>query len=200
MGLGPGDRHELVMTVLGDVVLQLHHSTIMPKDLARYLVSALRNRIRSRLRDASRAVARSEQASSAHGAAGQRVVAECHSAYGLRLAEGHGEDAPALSRAIRRLAEFSAQSLSTLDASLMVGLSNYVPLRELAGREGITYGAARVRVHRLRERFRKLAVQHLATLDVTERQELQGFFRRAGVVLDTAGGSERVGDDKETER
>jgi hypothetical protein len=66
----------------------------------------------------------------------------------------------------------------------MVGISRHIPLRDIAVQSGISYGAARVRVHRLRERFVKLARQHVVTLEPDERVELQRFFRRAGVLLD----------------
>jgi DNA-directed RNA polymerase specialized sigma24 family protein len=200
MGLGPGDRREMVTTVLDDVVMRLQASSAVPADFIQYLVTALRNRVRTGLRQSRRSAARSEEAFSMAGSSGQRVVAECHSAYGLRASEpADAEDIQSLRLGIRKLAEFSAQALSTVDASLMVGLGRLMPLRELAAREGISYGAARVRVHRLRERFRKLAVQHLSTLEPAEREELEQFFRRAGVVLDS-GNAAGVRRDKESGR
>jgi DNA-directed RNA polymerase specialized sigma24 family protein len=191
MGLGPGDRRELVMTVLDDVAMRLCESSKVPKDFTRYLVGAVRNAIRSRVRESKRTAARCEQAYSGHGSSGQRIVAECHSAYGLRAVDGSDTDeSSSIGTGIAKLAEFSAQSLSTLDASLIVGIGRFIPLRQLADREGITYGAARVRVHRLRERFRKLAAQHLSTLEPVERRELERFFRRAGFVLDVGDGAD----------
>ena len=196
MGLGPGDRREIVTTVLDDVLMRLQASNAVPVDFAQYLVVALRNRVRSGLRQSRR----SGEASLNAAFAGEMVIAECHSAYGLQAARpADADDEQSLPLAIRKLAEFSAQALSTVDGSLMVGLGRLIPLRDLAAQEGITYGAARVRVHRLRERFRKLAVQHLSTLEPAERRELERFFRRAGVVLnagDAAGGRR----DKESGR
>jgi DNA-directed RNA polymerase specialized sigma24 family protein len=200
MGLGPGDRREMVTTVLDDVIMRLHASNAVPADFIQYLVVALRNRVRSGFRQSRRSAVRSETALSVTGSSGQRVVAECHSSYGLRASESaDADDVPSLRLAIRKLAEFSAQALSPVDASLMVGLGRLIPLRELAAREGISYGAARVRVHRLRERFRKLAAQHLSTLEQAERKELEQFFRRAGVVLDS-GDAAGVRRDKESGR
>jgi hypothetical protein len=66
---------------------------------------------------------------------------------------------------------------------VIVGVGRHMPLREMAGQLGITYGAARVRLHRLRERFRKLASHYVVTLKPDEKREIERFFRRAGVHL-----------------
>jgi hypothetical protein len=86
---------------------------------------------------------------------------------------------------IEKFALWSAQTLSDLEAALMIGLGNRVPLRELAEQNGISYGAARIRVHRLRERFRKLVTQYVASLGTDERREMQRFFKRANITLQT---------------
>lgn len=200
MGLGPGDRREMVTTVLDDVVMRLQASSAVPANFIRYLVVALRNRVRDGVRQSRRSAVRSEDALSMSGPSGQRVVAECHSAYGLRTSQpADADDVQSLRLSIWKLAVFSAKALSAQDASLMMGLGRQMPLQDLAALEGITYGAARVRVSRLRERFRKLAAQHLSTLGPAERRELEQFFRRAGVVLDPgdAAGGRR---DKESGR
>ena len=66
---------------------------------------------------------------------------------------------------------------------MVIRVGRHVPLREIADQLGITYGTARVRLHRLRERFRKLAIEHLHSLRSDERAELERFFRRAEVIL-----------------
>ena len=184
MGVPAEERDELVTTVLGDVLLHLQETDLLPRDLARYVVGSLRNRARNGHRDRERRDARLERAYSHQVYGGQRVVAECHSEYGIRSAGAADEgDDGKLSRAIAKLAAFSAQALGPDDAALMVGLSHHVPLRDLAAHAGISYGAARVRVHRLRERFRKLLPRFVSTLDAGERAEMERFLRRAGVVL-----------------
>jgi DNA-directed RNA polymerase specialized sigma24 family protein len=185
MGVPADEADELVMTLLDDFVLHVQDTDAVPTQLARYLVGALRNRVRSRYRQATRRRAHDERAYGEHGQSGQRVVAECHSQHGLRAAEPTDVD-PAeahMQSAIEKLAAKSALALTTVEASLMVGLSRHIPLRELAAQAGISYGAARVRVHRLRERMVKLAIQHLATLQADERREIERFLRRAGVYL-----------------
>ena len=184
LGLAAGDRDELVTTVLNDFVLHLCESELAPRELARYLVGALRNRARNSRRDALRHEATDERAYVDHGPAGQRIVAECHSEYGLRSSLGpDAGDVASMRSAIATLAAMSALALREDELAMMVGLSRHVPLRDLAEQAGITYGNARVRLHRLRERFRKLAAQHVESLAPTERREMERFFRRAEVSL-----------------
>jgi RNA polymerase sigma factor (sigma-70 family) len=184
MSVPDEDRDELVVTLLDDVVMHLQESALPPRELGSYLVAALRNRARNLHRDRRRRDGRSEDAYTEHGTGRERIVAECHSEYGLRQvsAEAEGDHAP-LRSAIGKLAIRSALALDQAERELMVGVGRCVPLRDLAAQAGISYGAARVRVHRLRERMLKLAIQHLATLDDVERRELERFFRRAGVSL-----------------
>jgi hypothetical protein len=96
-----------------------------------------------------------------------------------------------LHAAVAKLAEWSALALREDELALMIGVSRHIPLRELAAQAGVTYGAARVRVHRLRERFRKLVLQHVASLEADERHEVERFLRRAGLCLETR--AERAG-------
>jgi RNA polymerase sigma factor (sigma-70 family) len=197
MSIPPEERDEMVTTLLDDVVLRLQDAELPPRELGRYLVGALRNRARNRHRDRKRRHASSERAYSEHGRAAERIVAECHSSYGLEQAAPPGDESPPLRSAIEKLATKSALALTDVERELMVGLSRRIPLRELAEEAGLTYGAARVRVHRLRERFLKLAIQHVASLEDAEKREMERFFRRAGVPLEpdeVAGRGTRAGD------
>jgi len=92
-------------------------------------------------------------------------------------------EARTLREPIAGLAVRSAQMLSKEETVMLVCVGRHLPLREIAGQLGISYGAARVRLHRLRERFRKLAIEHVASLKADERRELERFFRRAEVSL-----------------
>jgi DNA-directed RNA polymerase specialized sigma24 family protein len=196
LGVPAGNRDELVTTVLHDFVLHLCETENAPRELARYLVGALRNRARTRHRDARRHRETDELAYVEHGPAGQRIVAESHSEYGLRSSLGpDADDAAPVRSAIARLAAAATLALRDDELAMMVGLSRHVPLRELAVEGGITYGTARVRLHRLRERFRRLAVQHLHSLAPHERHELERFFRRAGVSLAATTSARGTTDD-----
>jgi DNA-directed RNA polymerase specialized sigma24 family protein len=184
LGIEPDRRSEFVTTLLDDAVIHLMEYQIAPRNLARYLVASLRNRARNRHRDSHRRRAARENAYGEHGTANQRIVAECHSAYGLRASTPFDAAASDSIRGpIARLAEESKRRLSAEEIRMLVCLGRHMPLREIAAQLGISYVAARVRLHRLRERFRKIAIEHVASLKVSERRELERFFRRAEVSL-----------------
>jgi DNA-binding Lrp family transcriptional regulator len=183
MSVPPSECRTFVETLLGDVAIHLAESDVAPRELARYLVSALRNRVRTRHRDESRQDARKEVGYAEYGQSTERIVAECHSEYGMRNAQQPGTDGDVpLRSAIAKLAMKSACELTPEELTMMMGVGRHVPLRDLAEQLGITYGAARVRLSRLRARFLKLALQYLRTLEETEAKEMERFFRRAGVL------------------
>ena len=186
LGTPADERAELVTTVLDDFVLHVQDDRIVPYDVARYLVAAVRNRIRTRHRDRARARALHERAYTTTISSGQRIVAESHSEFSLRSAQAMDEGASdTLGVAVGKLAEWSALLLRPEELVLMIGVSRHVPLRDVARQLGISYAAARVRVHRLRERFRTLVLQHVASLDPNEKREVERFLRRAGICLES---------------
>ena len=104
------ERAELVTTVLDDVAMHLNGVAIPPREFTRYLVAALRNRARTRHRDRTRRQASDERSYTTLDTSAQRVIAECHSEYGLDSARAPGHaPAPPLSVAIEQLAAMSAR-------------------------------------------------------------------------------------------
>ena len=187
MSIDPEDAAHFVTTLLDDVVLHLMENALAPRHLARYLVAALRNRARNRHRDSKRRRTMFDGAYIEIDRGDQRVIAESHSQYSLRASGPANEaDSIPLRSAIRELAEKSARELTPDEMIMIVGVGRHLPLRDLAEQLGITYGTARVRLHRLRERFRKIAMQYMVTLKADERREMERFFRRAEVRLDGA--------------
>ena len=184
LGIDGDERDEMVTTLLDDVVLHLMEQRLAPKDLARYLVAAFRNRARRRHRDLSRRENRETAGYSEIGGAHQSVVAECVSDYTLAVTNGD-ETLPGQS-AISGLAQFVSGQLAAEEMRMMIGIGRHMPLREIADQLSISYGAARVRVHRLRERFRGIASTYLATLAPEQKKELSRFFRRAELELPPA--------------
>ena len=183
MSIGPDERDGFVTTLLDDVVLHLMERQIAPRNLSSYLIASLRNRGRNWHRDTHRRLVAREFAYGAPDTSGQRIVAECHSAYGIR-ASSREEAAEISTRAvIARLAARVSRELTREELMMMIRVGRHAPLREIADQLGITYGTARVRLHRLRERFRKVAIEHLHSLKSDERAELERFFRRAEVSL-----------------
>jgi RNA polymerase sigma factor (sigma-70 family) len=183
MSVDSEQRDELVTTLLDDAVLHLMEHQIAPRHLTRYLVAALRNRARNRHRDSHRRLAIRENAYRDSSGAGQMIVAESHSAYGLRAAIPIDADASGARAPIMRLAERYMAMLSTDQITMLIRVGRHMPLREIAGQLGISYGAARVRLHRLRERILKDVIEHVNSLKADERRQLERFFRRAQVSL-----------------
>jgi DNA-directed RNA polymerase specialized sigma24 family protein len=187
-GVDPAERAELVTTVLDDFVLHVLESGHPPHDVSRYLVAAVRNRIRNHRRDRMQRHAHAARAATTLHGTEQRVVAESHSEYSLRAVAAPDmevDDRAPLESAILKLARWSAAELRADELALMVGVSHHVPLRDVAAQLGISYVAARVRLHRLRDRFRKLVLQHVATLEAEERREVERFLCRAGIDLES---------------
>lgn len=184
MSIGQDERDEFVMTVLDDVVLHLMEHHIVPRYLTRYVVASLRNRARNWHRDSGRRLAARERAYTQPSASEQRIVAECHSEYGMRASEQRGGDpSSSPSGSIAGLAQRLARDLTRDELVMLICVERHLPLREIAEQLGITYSAVRVRLHRLRDRFRKLAIEHVRALKPEERHELERFFRRAEVSL-----------------
>jgi RNA polymerase sigma factor (sigma-70 family) len=189
MGVDGDERDEMVTTLLDDVVLHLIEQRLAPRELTRYLVAAFRNRARRRHRDSLRRENRDATGYSEIGGAHQSVIAECVSEYTLSVTDAsESRDRSVISR----LAERVAGELDASEMTMMVGIGRHMPLREIAEQVGITYGAARVRVHRLRERFRGIASTYLATLAPEEQKELSRFFRRAELDLPPAPVNQRA--------
>jgi DNA-directed RNA polymerase specialized sigma subunit, sigma24 homolog len=191
LGIEPDDRAELVTTLLDDFILHAQDAVTPPRDVARYLVAAVRNRVRNHYRARTRMRVLTERAATTLPGTEQRVVAECHSEYDVRTSSSASVTPTPLDTAVTKLAVWSAQALREDDQTLMMGVSHHVPIRELAAQLGISYAAARVRVHRLRERFRKLVLQHVKSLDAEEQREVERFLRRAGHCLEPR--AERAG-------
>jgi RNA polymerase sigma factor (sigma-70 family) len=184
MGIDGDERDDMVTTLLDDVVLHLMEHRLAPRDLVRYIVAAFRNRARRRHRDFSRRESNQTAGYSEIGGANQPVVAECISEYTISVTDAG--DTPQNRSVISALARRVGAELDANEMTMMIGIGRHMPLREIAGQIGISYGAARVRVHRLRERFRGIAASYLATLEPEEKDELSRFFRRAELELPPA--------------
>ena len=196
MSIAPDDGDEFVTTVLDDVVLHLMEHHIVPRHLTRYVVASLRNRARNWHRDSGRRIAARERAYTEPIAFGERIVAECHSEYGINASRLVDADrCSPVPGSIAGLAERSARELTRDELVMLICIERHLPLREVAQELGVSYSSVRVRLHRLRERFRKMAIEHVHALKPDERQELERFFRRAQVSLSpraTAGKEEKV--------
>jgi DNA-directed RNA polymerase specialized sigma24 family protein len=184
MSVPVGERDQIVETLLDDIVIHLVEVENPPRELTSYIVTSLRNRVRTGHRDSTRAQRNDESAYAEYGDSTERIVAECHSEYGMRasLPMDDSRRAP-LRSAVKKLADKSAKELSADELALMIGVGRHIPLRDLADQLGLSHGALRVRLSRLRDRFIKLATQYVTTVDPAEKNEIVRFLRRAGVHL-----------------
>jgi DNA-directed RNA polymerase specialized sigma24 family protein len=175
LGIPPASREELVTTVLDDVVMHFQNVPSPPRVLGKYVVAALRNRVRNVKREDSRRLRRIE-------AVGEQSLEAFQSSYALRAANPEADcDEQLLRSAVAKLATHSVKELSEGELHLCVGMARQIPIRELAEQLGIAYGTARVRVSRLRDRLEKIIRQHTATLVDDERREVDRFIRRSGI-------------------
>jgi len=196
MNIAAEDRGELVTTLLDDVVLHLIERQASPRNFSRYLVAALRNRARNWHRDSHRRLEARERAYDEPATSPQRIVAECHSEYAIRASARVAVDSGSRVREpIVRLAERLSRELTREEQVMMICIGRHVPLREVADELGVAYGTARVRLHRLRSRFRKLVIDYMRSLKPDERVELERFFRRAEVILPGAAAAKQQEKD-----
>ena len=165
----PAERRELVLDLLADVAMGLMRGTIRPpRSLGGYLVTALRRRLIDRHR---RRLVR-------------RDVVPLDEVRDARLADAAPHDAETAaadeaSVALAALARHLEAHLDETDARMVLWLGERVPQRLIAEWVGMSHGALRTRVSRLREALRQVARPYIATLDGPERAEVARFFRRA---------------------
>jgi RNA polymerase sigma factor (sigma-70 family) len=182
-----GEREEAVMEFLDDAVLRLRMPTVpVPRSLASYLATSFKHRFRNRRRDdACRERLYLGQATEM-GAEGERAVLDVCSEHTVRMTRGPAWEHAALSPVLERLALAMENQLGADERRMLAWLGQRVPQREIAEWLGVSHGAVRVRVSRLRERLRRAARAYTETLGDDERLELERYLRRSAA-LDEAG-------------
>lgn len=192
LGVPASDRGDLVSDTLRGVVLTLVRAgSTVPQSLTGYAIIALRNAHGNGRRQAQRIAAleraiRQELLSQSPVEDPVDVADDPAATRPLDTPDVACEPEPVQTRYSRVLAALTAAlgaRLSTEEWQLLAWLADYVPQRDMARWLGISHGAVRVRVHRLRERLREVAQSFGSTLPLLEQRELERFFRRAGVSL-----------------
>ena len=113
----------------------------------------------------------------------ERVVSTASSDDALRASRGPEAEDQSLSPAIERLALELERGLSADERQILGWLSQRVPQRQIAEWLGVTHGAARVRVARLRARLAAAAIRYAHRTDAADRTELDWFFGRLGLPM-----------------
>lgn len=174
----PALWREVVDDCLGDVALRLRrYTTPVPRSLTPYLVRALRlHRLALRRGDRRRLDGKRDG-----GGLGEDVpgaVTSTLSEAALRDSPGPDYERAPASPALERLASMVEEGLSAEEEQILSWVSRWVPQSEIAEWLGISHGAARNRVMRLRARLKETALRYAASFTGRERVELIEFFRR----------------------
>jgi RNA polymerase sigma factor (sigma-70 family) len=193
-------RAEMVDECLDDVAMRLRlHTTAPPRNLTPYLIRALRlQRLMARRTERRRKPTNPDE----HSADDYRPadlegptarsdrfdsstrVDEAALSEGTRHAsEGVDFERPPASPALLRLAATLAEGLDEEERLLFIWLGNWIPQSQIAQWLGISHGAARVRVARLRERLKAAVLRVVSTCTDEDYRQLVAFFRRISIAI-----------------
>jgi RNA polymerase sigma factor (sigma-70 family) len=162
------DQEAVVVEVLGDMAERLTSQSVrIPRSMAGYLVTSLRNRLLNERRSEARRRQLGEAALSEIETHRERAMVDLCSEASLRASRGAARLAAALDR-----------ELSDDERRLVSWLGQHVTQRQIAAWLGISLAATAKRVLRLRTRLRDAADAYIAELDPAEQRELHDFFRR----------------------
>ena len=179
------DAGAAAMDALSHVAMRLRAGTgPAPSRLAAYLARVLYRLVRSDARGTLRHRAL-ELAASEEAAAGspERVIRAASSEYAIRACLGPGAEAAlGLTPALQRLAAALDAALDDGERRALRMLGDGLPQREIAEALGITHGAARTRITRLRQRLVRAALAYASTAPPTDAAEVRRLLRRAGVL------------------
>jgi RNA polymerase sigma factor (sigma-70 family) len=175
---------ERVNEFLDDAALRLARiASAPPHSLAAYLAAAFRRRDHNRVRDLRCREELRDAYSVDAGGGSERTILSATSEDAVRISHGPGWERATLSPAIERLALALEEGLSNDERQLLAWLGARVPQREIALWLGVTHGAMRVRITRLRARLRDAALRHAFRLEGPERAEIARFFRRVDIEI-----------------
>ena len=180
-GVQPALREETVVETLNDAAVTLmKYSTRIPRSLVAYLVSSVRHRVGASARSARRVAEGEREFNDELDSAD--VLARSSSEASLRASRGPWGEASVLSPALERLASALDEGLTEEERMILDWVARWVPQRVIAEWVGMSHGALRIRVWRLRERLREAAVVYADHLSPAERLELKDFFRRTAML------------------
>lgn len=181
-GIRPEDQSALVTEFLDDVAMRFGSSSLpAPRSLGGYLAAGFRARLAQEARGERRRQARVAGLSTDIGSGSELAVAEALSAYSIALTEGpearegstggggSTRGAGARSRLIATLMNGASDS----ERKMLGLMAQRMPQREIAELLGVSAGAVRVRILRLRERLWHEAVNYVNTVPVEEGLALQ---------------------------
>jgi RNA polymerase sigma factor (sigma-70 family) len=173
----PALRREVVDECLDDIVMYLlKYTTPIPRSLAPYLVKAFRYQRLKRLQTEFRRQAR-ERHGSGPGTLGMAALGTASEA-SVRDSAGPLAEPALPSQGVERLGTMVEEGLTEEEEMVMSWVSHNVSQAEMAEWLGVTPGAVRTRVWRLRARLKETSERYAAAFTGRERRELDDFFRR----------------------
>jgi RNA polymerase sigma factor (sigma-70 family) len=173
------DQEAVVVEVLGDMAERLTSQSVrIPRSMAGYLVTSLRNRLLNERRSEARRRQLGEAALSEIETHRERAMVDLCSEASLRASRGAAWEPFPTRPALARLAAALDRELSDDERRLVSWLGQHVTQRQIAAWLGISLAATAKRVLRLRTRLRDAADAYIAELDPAEQRELHDFFRR----------------------
>jgi RNA polymerase sigma factor (sigma-70 family) len=173
------------LDALSHVAMRLRAGTgPAPSRLAAYLARVLYRIVKTGARGAlrHRALELSVSEEAAAGSA-ERVIRAASSEYAVRACLGPGAEAAlGLTPALQRLAAALDLALDDPERRALRMLGDGLPQREIAEALGITHGAVRTRITRLRQRLVRAALAYASTAPPADAAEVRRLLRRAGVL------------------
>ena len=164
----PSERRELARDVVAEVVMQLlRPGARMPRNLPGFLTTGLRRRVIDRRRRQARAPEVSLDETRDADVV-DRVELE------QRAPEAGGV------HALARLADHLESHVDDVELHILHWLGERVPQRVIAEWLGMSHGALRMRVARLRDRLREVTRGYCLAVDRESQEQLARFFARYG--------------------
>jgi len=177
-GVRTDRREEIVGDFMAAIAMKLARPrSAVPESLAAYVATSFRHHLIDRARAASVRGDVLREALSERDS-GEQVVASLSSESALHESSP-GERGLALSPVLRALLRHIENETSEDERRLLRWLAEHVPQRQIAEWIGITHGAARLRVMRLRARLRESVLDHAGRLPPSERDEVMRLLGRA---------------------
>ena len=186
-GVQPAERLRLATEFLDEAAFRLGTTvTTIPSMMASYLAAGFYRHLALALRREGRKQRRHDALLEPFGSTGELAVGELCSDYTIHAThaaddDGAGPAADDLVRTLRRgLVTRLYGKARPEDQQLLGYLREGMPPREIAPMLGITHGALRVRIMRLRARMRSLTAEYLNELGVEHGRLLARSLGAAG--------------------
>lgn len=195
-GVRADRREELVDDFMGRIAMKLARPTsVVPDSLSAYVATAFRRHLIDRARSRRARADAARDAASEIGP-GEWAIASALSEDALRgVAGAHDADeAPASPDLMEALARHVERETTEAERRMLCWLAERVPQRLIAEWIGVSHGAARLRVMRLRARLRESVLSYALALPQGERDRVLRVLGRSDPGLAAAG------DGKESER